>query len=255
MTTKYLKSGEKVLLIQELESGFLVDGYMTIQGYDGEMEEWLADRPHVVAEVYHAPPSAVIDKTVASLRRQEQDLRSQRAALMKEIDELEVKYSKTVDKFGIVEQLRPLEQYLDGKMVTHLFVTDQYGRPRIEDAEIVNQYRHTKGLRLLSLYGDSKGDLLWNVNRYKDESGDSVEVVPCFSREEAVSELKEFVIECLKSEDRYRSVADLAKRHGVKMPTGYMIDLLQKENDYDLKTIARAEKDIKTAKDKIAARG
>jgi hypothetical protein len=45
-----------------------------------------------------------------------------------------------------------------------------------------------KSLRLLTLFGDTKGDLQWRINRYSDGSGSSnIEVFPCHNEEEAIA--------------------------------------------------------------------
>jgi len=49
-------------------------------------------------------------------------------------------------------------------------------------------------MKLLSLFGDSKGDLSFRLHQYRDGSGNYEEVIPCHSMDEAKELIKNHIL-------------------------------------------------------------
>lgn len=154
--------------------------------YEG-VEEW--------PEVYLRPPVAKLNEEVAALSAQIEDLRKAVRVVMDERAVLDRQMAERKDRIKQHSQLAQLDDYLAGKITHFVLLSRGYNTDRLHDVavepfkEAMEQEKQAwtrKGaLKLLSLHGDSKGDLTWRINRYSDDSGSWTEVIPCMSLEQA----------------------------------------------------------------------
>jgi len=88
------------------------------------------------------------------------------------------------------KELENLDLFIQGK-ITHFIFIDS-GRYEIkefnESIELSDRYDRNK-FKLLTLYGNSKGNLSWGINEYSDGSGSNKPVYPCISKEDAESKV------------------------------------------------------------------
>lgn len=147
-------------------------------------------RPEEWREVFHKPPTAKLEARVNELDKLVNEKRAELRRVNEELDQAGKRRQEQLKKIGQHRALQRIEDYLDGKFTHFLEVSDYYG-PKIVTADdaLANGGidRWDKGIRLLTLFGDTKGDLQWRINRYSDGSGSSsTEVFPCHTEEEAI---------------------------------------------------------------------
>ncbi len=255
MTIKYLKSGERVSLIQKLNNGYLIDKFIWTTNWEGEEEQWPSDNPSVVGEIFDEPPRVVLDGRVAELNLDCDKLVAKKSKLIDDVRLLKLEYNTLFNKLDLVEKLKPLVNHLNGNMVTHYLVLDRY-RPKIEGAEQTDDYgRNTLGQKLLTLYGDSNGNLVWRINQYRDGSGSHWRtVIPCSSMDEAKLELENFIQELVNEEKPRGSIIEVAKKYDIKLPKDYIEAVIKAETADLFIAIDRKGKEIRGLREKISKR-
>ena len=194
-------------------------------------EEFIDDTIRIVTRVYETAPTYIMDETVEALSLSIKQKRQELAGLRNQIAEQQLANKETQDKFKNHKVLHNLSDFLDGN-ITH-FVTnldiknlDTYTLPEVKTFDEVMQYqddyngRNTRYLRLLSLYGDSKGDLSYRVSCYKDGSGSHSPAIPCTSLEEAQEIARKYgqIIFDKWSLDRQSQYIAKAQSLGLKVP-------------------------------------
>ncbi len=153
--------------------------------YWGIPEEW--------REIFSEPPTVKLHAKVDELDKLVTEKRAELKRINEELDQAGRRYQEQLKKLKQHQALNRIEEYLDGKF-THFLEVPHYSAPAIVTAESAlakggTEYenRWDKKLRLLTLFGDTKGDLQWNINRYSDGSGSSsIDVYPCQSEQEAI---------------------------------------------------------------------
>ena len=153
--------------------------------YWGPVEEW--------DNAFREPPTVKLQAKVDELDKLVTEKREELKRVNAELDQAGKRRQEQLKKLGQHQALQRIEDYLDGKF-THFLEVNNYYAPKIVAADDAlakggGEYenRWDKKLRLLTLFGDTKGDLQWRINRYSDGSGSSnIEVFPCHNEEEAI---------------------------------------------------------------------
>lgn len=153
--------------------------------YWGQPEEW--------REVFASPPTVKLEARVAELDGLITEKHAELKRINEELDQSGRRYQEQLKKLKQHQALQRIEDYIDGKF-THFLEVPGYSAPTIVTADNAlakggTEYenRWDKKLRLLTLFGDTNGDLQWRINRYSDGSGSSnTEVYPCHNEEEAI---------------------------------------------------------------------
>jgi hypothetical protein len=221
---KYLPSGMEVEVIAQTDRGFIVAPVFEQGG--GE--------PYVDTNDLRIVPQVVDSPLDYRQHQQIKDLEGRITALRNELLGLEQETMAAKNEKAALLQavsqnkaLRHIADFLAGK-ITHYVVFGWEGPEIItfKDALCESSDNWSKKPKLLTLFGDSKGDLGWNLNRYKDGSGSSYEVIPCLGYEEAVAEVKEWVAGKLATDvsGRYMGYAD---KWGVPVPFEYRKQVLE----------------------------
>jgi len=245
MKTRYLKTGEKVLLIETLKSGqFLIENLME----DCEGGEYDSGYLQIVDQIFDRQPKAVYDKDVKALQQKIKDLHTELGTIRKEVSGFEKDEKSRLRRLKRHESLKLLEDYLDGK-ITH-YVTLGYRPEIVKFEDEKDSYDHS-GLKLLSLFGNSKGDLTWRLNDYNDGSGSWKSVFPCTSYEGAQQKLQEYMdLGITKEKTPSKSNILLAKEYELILPDGYTEKVQKQQADNIDKQIKEHEITIKELKEK-----
>lgn len=173
------------------------------ESYDqeGDVTQWSA--------VYLTPPREKLDATIASLSAQIEELhktaQAQRLAARQAEDEMKARR----DRIKQHEKLALLDDYLAGKITHYVMrlnhrhsekllgirVTSVKDEPC--DCDRDDRWKRDKNLKLLCLFGTSKGDISWKISQYSDGSGYTwTDVTPFTSLEAAQA----FARQCYEAE-------------------------------------------------------
>lgn len=142
----------------------------------------------------------------------------------------------------IPEELKDLKNFISGK-ITH-YVVLGYDPKIFEIGDMSCDHEPTKK-RLLCLYGDSKGDLTWNLNRYSDGSGWDTEIWPVCSFEEGVAKLQKHIDKKADINKPDQGLVMLADKYKLDLPTGYREAVKEKEKTTILKKMGKLEDELK----------
>jgi hypothetical protein len=203
---KYLRNGQAVDVVCELPNqlGFVVQKY-----YDNpDGGQYLDDQKKVVERVYDSPPVEHIDKRVRDAETKLRDLEGAIHNANRELRTVEQERKAILTKLQQVPALRRLEAWIDGK-VTHFVTVNWRSVQVLTKAELICQsdaedrHRRPPGrMKLVTLFGDTNGDINWNVNQYRDGSGSSEqECFMCCSEEEAKTKAAEIIDEKFREVD------------------------------------------------------
>ncbi|HHL2824725.1 TPA: hypothetical protein ACQ431_002954 [Citrobacter murliniae] len=211
METKFLSDGRKVVIVGALnnQETIVQEVFVTAQG-----DEIPGGERFVVKSLHDQPVETYLSREKA---KQERELETAKAALVRvngEINETKNKLSFWKD---LLNQTKALSEHIDeqdfsyfidvmtGKM--NYAVADTYGTPKIEPfaefMSVINNDWHGgkyEGIKLLSLLGNSNGNINFKVNRWPDGSGDYTTVTFFHTYEQA----REFV--------KMKVVSNLEKR-------------------------------------------
>jgi hypothetical protein len=204
MNIKYTQDNKKVHVVSQLNSNQSIVQEVFV---DNSGNEVLAGEQFVVNTSSLTDDSGLITWKESKLKELEQSYESRKTHWINSINEMERTLSETYEKANIklnylldfiensdVKELQTLNNFLTGK-ITHYYMKGH--SPAIYSFEDKNSYKHDlnskriDGIKLLSLFGDSKGYLSYRLNRYRDGSGGWIEIVPACSYQEALSYAQE----------------------------------------------------------------
>lgn len=231
-TMVYTASGEKASYVAKIpdSSGHLVR--LIVRGrasWDEDVDDYPGDIVERDSVFIEAPTQ------LYSIEREREEAKynemlSKNTALRAELHGLEEEYKAQMTKLKRHKGLRLLEDYLDGK-VTHV-LTCNYSMKLMTFEEAFaykdNEYdRHPTKLKLLTLFGDTKGELEWRMSRYADGSGNSeYHIFPFSSRESALEEGLRMANQAI--EDWRNKVTNQAKKYWeFKLDVSYAVKFLE----------------------------
>lgn len=184
----YTRDGVKCSYVSTAEDQHVVRPF---QRYGDE--EDLGDL-RFVEEVRSTPPTDVLHAEIAELTQRAESLEEQ-------IHQLEQSHRRATHESTALlarlkrhDALKHLEDFIEGR-ITH-FVSVSWSGVEVRDREsalALDEDRYRRRQRLLSLYGDSNGDLSWQLNRYGDGSSSWEDrVIPCLSLDDARAKAADF---------------------------------------------------------------
>ncbi len=186
----YLEDGAECRLAAIMPKAYCVE---PLYRYDECGEPDYGD-PVIVYKVFENPPDLVINKQIENKNQELQKLVEEIDKHKNQLREYAEAEKKMLACKGKYLALNRICDFLDGKLTHYVKVlytnrivittpqeeicasgdSSGYGSEKVYD------------IKLLTLFGKSNGDLSWRLNQYKDGSGCSYEVYPCFSYEEAL---------------------------------------------------------------------
>lgn len=244
---KYLASGHEVFVIEKLS-----DGKILIQEtLDYGEDELYPGEFRVVDKVFDSTPTYKYDEKIKLLKDEIEKLTKTKKMLQSQIEEIEEQEKSRLEKYKQHKQLELLDDYLDGK-ITHFAVLVPYG-PKITSIDHEKCGDWKGKTKLLTLFGNSKGNLAWKLNQYKDGSGCWKTVIPCTSYEQALSVMQDFLDDIVKDEKRSPSgsIIDFAKKHNLKIDETYTEKWkFNRKNNIDKEIKGHEDKILSLKKDK-----
>ena len=226
---KYLINGDEIVVIEKIKSGFLV-AYIAEDGRDEYIDD---ENPIIVKHVFDRPPTMKHDEIIDTLRSTILQLRKDKQELESSIATIDDENKERIKKYKQYKQLENLDDFLDGK-ITH-YVHLSWNLKIVErdnDKDVDNDSR------LLTLFGNSKGDLCWRLNQYSDGSGCNEHVVPCTSYEDALSVMQTHIALSVKDKRPDGSIIRAAGIYDLEINQDYV-------NNYNLKATETQEEEIK----------
>lgn len=201
-------------------------------------------------EYFLSPPRDVIDKEIAMLQAKADGLRAEVQKLTREHAEAKKEIEKDLEarkaRLARHEQLKHLDDFIT-KGVACYVLDVEYGHINIMDFKDTKSDYHRDSFRLLSLFGDSKGQLDWKLNCYGDGSGDDTVCFPCASKEQAQAAIGEMLNrrwdKWRKSGDGYiGAYAETAKKHGFTVPEDVLAQIAKNDEEQKKNRLKSAEK-------------
>ena len=184
----YLTNGLEVEVIDPDINGQVLVKMCWQVDYDPETGGGLyTEGLSLVDQVFDAAPVQRFHAEIAGL---ELTIRERRAELSEVTSQLRSARSSTDqvrESIAMKGVLGRIDDAIHGRF-THLLLVGEYSEPLevVGLKDLACKHSYHDGVRLLSLFGNSNGDLSWNLNRYKDDSGSWTEVIPFCSYESAV---------------------------------------------------------------------
>jgi len=252
-TYAWAEDGRKVYVTHITTEGYYVVEGMEAQVYGDEVYEERGST-WVAARLYAQPPKPVIDEQIEKAKADLEAVREKYREVTNAVYNAERENKDRFAKLAKYKGLELLEDFIDGK-VTHVVWTEYNGAiiKTIEDALTYyedggyGRPRTANGFKLVTLFGNSKGDLTWRVSQYRDGSGGSdQEIIPCRSYDDAVAKRNEVL------RQRMQSMLDL---YGKDKERHYLIvNVADNFEQAGLDVPVEAQEIVKTAKEVAAAK-
>lgn len=233
---KYTSDGKKVIIVGKLNSQETI----VQEIYVSSGQEIPSGENFVVKSLHDAPAESWKEKNLRELEARYDESRkkweaeiTQQGRRLSMIKEKAKLHADALFKFvdnADSESMQLLKKVMSGQ-ITHIFVSGY--SPEIYEWEggrgaYVEDNFHDRGriegIKLLSLYGYSDGDLEYRLHTYRDGSGGSEQIWPACSYEEA---LKLAQAECddqasayLNEKNRSFSLDKWQKIEGIVIPAG-----------------------------------
>lgn len=190
--TVYAADGRKGEFVAKVENGpFIVRPIFEGADYSGEDIREYADGLAEFPEAFAKPPRAKLDEQIAGLNEKADQLRKEIRDLENRKREEERATLERAKLYAKHEALVMIDHFLANE-ITHFVTTKQYGQDVViqtfdDFMQDKNDYGRVRGMKLLSLFGDSKGALTWQRSSYSDSSGSGWTYCrPCLSYEQAM---------------------------------------------------------------------
>lgn len=194
---------------------------------DGEL--WFSGELATVDRVFDVPPTDALHDSIRGLEKRESDLRARLHELAIQAAEADRAHKDRMSKLKRYDQLRLVEDFIDGKITHYILVEDYYcegTRIRISTPqdEVCGDDRssYEKKLKLLALYGDQKSrSPEWRLHYYSDGSDGRSQLVYPFTSLEAAREMAVGLLEKAFGvvRDKRRYVDDvISSAHALQVP-------------------------------------
>lgn len=195
--TIYNRDGRKLYYRRDLGDGTsIVSRWLATAGWDGEAEEYISDEPIIVTTtgLFRSPPTDVLAAEVVELNEKLANARQELSFVQHQAKEADTERARALAALTAIEPLRNIEHFVAGEITHFVVLNEGYGGELHGDVAIetfeqaITQFTdrgRANGMKLLSLFGDSKGALTFRINHYGEGSGGWRQVIPCLSEAEA----------------------------------------------------------------------
>lgn len=185
--TAFLEYGDEVIYVAQAGSQHVV-----IPVYQDDDEEPRYGRQTLVDAVYREPPVEKRFTKIAELDEQIRQAQAKLTGIQAETRDANKSRDEILVRLKQNSALKRIDDFLAGNLTHFVLHCESYVKvmPTAEALKYGNgDGRETYGrsLKLVSLFGDTKGDLEWRINDYRDGSGSWKTAVPFASEEEATA--------------------------------------------------------------------
>lgn len=179
--TVYLPDGTECEYVIATSGGYLVN-VILLTGHDGEM---IID-PQIVSQIFPEPPRAKRAKQIEALDAEIAARETTISRLQREQRDIETRSKHFESLIKRNEALQFVEAFLENR-ITHLVSIEEHGTIKLEEFQtaIKVEGKYESGMKLLSLFGKSGGDLQWRLHKYSTEERTPIDVYSFFSFEAA----------------------------------------------------------------------
>lgn len=254
----YKPNGDEAEFVALIEGGgFVVKPYC----YANDFDEHLTGDVQIVDHVFEESPKRLRDEEIVRLDAEISAKRKELLDIVKAVDDAKRNVDERVRAMSAMQGMQRLEDWLVGRF-THVVLGRKFERSGIADEIDITSfekgceeiYDH-RGVALLTLFGDSNGRLSWQINDYKDGSGQWRTVIPCLSEEEAKQKASELINHSLSTlgandYDRLKNLTNSAKKLGIEIPAKYVEMRRLADRQMGEKQIAHLETQIAAAREK-----
>ena len=222
---KYLLSGTKVFINRVLDQGFLVQDVFEA-GDDGVYEigeEIICDNVYWVENVYDRAPTQKLDDCVKGFEKRIVELRKELFDLNENVLNAKKAEENRLKKYEQFKALKHLDDFIEGK-IQFLVVISYSGVDICPIKDFYESDSHGRNLKLVTLFGDSKGNLIWEINQYKDGSGSDKTIVPCLCYEEALECVQKQIDEGAGKKIWVYEAIEAAKKYKLKISNSVVVN-------------------------------
>lgn len=228
-------------------------------GWDGEDYEQPSYQACILplSGLFVKPPIAAVHADVAAATAELEKVRQQIAVEHSELRNAQKAEAERLATIQRHEKLSLLSRFIAGE-ITHLVKVDH--QIAIEPLADQACSYDKKKLKLLTLYGDSKGDLNWQLSSYSDGSGSgSWTVIPCVSYEHAKAEAQRAVDEKVEEWRLYGKpywlsyTIDAADKYDLTIPDDVRAAYHGHRIEEAAKAVAKAQAEAQKAEAALAA--
>jgi hypothetical protein len=258
--TAFLERGDEVIYVAQAGSQHVV-----IPVYEErEDREPEYGEPILVKTVYSEPP---VGKRFARIAELDEQIRQAHAALTgikAETREANKERDALLGRLKQNNALKRIDDFLAGNL-THFVLHGESYVKVLPTAEALkngngdNRDGYDRSLKLVSLFGDTKGDLEWRINEYRDGSGSSWKsAVPFTSEEEATAFAVELMSKKLNDPEtklyHARLLIPYANKLGVNVPARITAAINAEDEAESAKRMAGLEAEIVKLQTQIDAK-
>lgn len=243
---KYLPNGQCVDVVAPLPSG----GFVVTDCLEDDTGESFQGEPYVVPAVLDSPCTARVASEYQAVADKLDAARKELAAIREEIRTAESGRQEILARISQKRGLERIDDFLSGRI--RYVVMNQFGRVKVlplEQCTCEGDDKH-RDLKLISLFGDSNGNVFWRANQYKDGSGCWHEIDLCLSRDEAMAVAAQRLSDLCESYHLDNVVAS-AKELGIPLSPDVLakwrdrrLQAARKDRDAAIKKLAECDKKI-----------
>lgn len=260
MTETQFKPGDEVYD----ETGRAAD-YVAFAGPDGHLvkpiyqsgDEPYYGKPTVWPKVFRKAP---VEKYAAGIEEKEQVLEAlavQLADKREALADIQQKIDDVQKRAELNPALQLVFDFMDGK-ITHVVTSELKILTFKEAFEDKDGYGRVRAMKLVSLMGDSKGDLAYAISHYSDGSGSSKFIYPATSLEQAQDMIREKILLNIKawennSTDGWgktsgaKTILGLCQKHGIEAPAAMVEHVNRQDEKARLAAVSKAQAELKLA--------
>lgn len=264
-TIVYSRSGQRAKYVCSVLSKFTTEHFVKPEVEfglpDGEVESSF-EGAAIWHEFFLTPPRQVLDKGIAALSAKAEVLRLEVQKLTREHAETKREIEKDLEaraaRLARHDQLKQLDDFIT-KGVACYVVDNIYGEIEVLNfGDTRSEYGGRDSFRLLSLFGNSNGQLDWRLNTYSDGSGSYTECIPCASKDDARAAIAERLNARWEgwrngTKTNYLSAyVKAAVAHGLPIPEDVAAQIVKDESERKAKNLECAEKALAEAQSNLA---